>query len=159
MIIDGLLQFDPAGSAITVTRASTNTIDLLNARDPGDGASPPMLLYVGVDTLFASGGGTGTLVIQMQGSNDNSNWITYAESRAFTTAELAVVGRAIVIAWPAVPVGVASTVAGTAGALPRYLRLNYVVASGPMTAGKINAQLVLDAQSQRQYAAGITITN
>ena len=44
MIIDGLLQFDPALSAITVTRASTNTIDLLNARNIGGPSSPAMWL-------------------------------------------------------------------------------------------------------------------
>ena len=54
MIIDGLLQFDPALSAITVTRVSTNVIDLLNQRDIGDGASPPMICYVGVSAAFTA---------------------------------------------------------------------------------------------------------
>lgn len=158
MIIDGLLQFDPPASAVTVTRPSTNVIDLLNQRDLGESIPPAMQVYVGVDTLFTSGGGTGTLVVQMQGSSDNVNWFTYAESRAFTTAELAVVGRLLSMAWPSVPVGTPGS-GNVAGAAPRYLRLNYVVAAGPMTAGKLNAQLVLDAQSTRQYPAGITIQN
>ena len=50
-------------------------------------------------------------------------------------------------------------IGNVAGAAPRYLRLNYVVATGPMLTGSINAQLVLDAQSTRQYPAGINITN
>lgn len=157
MIIDGLLQFDPSLSAITVTRVSTNTIDLLNQRDIGDGASPPMLLAVGVNAAFTAGGAA-TLVIQLQGSSDNTNWFTYAETRAFSIAELTPIGRLVVLAWPAVPVGTPGT-GNVAGAAPRYLRLNYVVATGPMTAGSVNAQLVLEAQSTRQYPAGYTVTN
>ena len=156
MIIDGLLQFDPP-TAITVTRVSTNVIDLLNFRDIGESLPPAMQVYVGVTTLFTSGGGTGTLQIQCQGSVDNVSYFTYAESRAFTTAELAVVGRMFVLPWPAVPVPTAALTG--ASALPRYLRLNYVVANGPMTAGAASAQLVLDAQSQRQYPAGVVISN
>ena len=157
MIIDGLLQFDPALSAITVTRVSTNTIDLLAQRDLGEDTSPSMLLYVGVNAAFTAGGAA-TLVVQLQGSSDNTNWFTYAETRAFTITELTPIGRLLVMAWPSVPVGVPGT-GNIAGAAPRYLRLNYVVATGPMTAGSVNAQLVLDAQSTRQYPAGIVITN
>jgi hypothetical protein len=150
MIIDGLLQFDPALSAITVTRVSTNVLDLLNARDIGTG-SPPMYLYVGINAAFTAAG-AGTLTIQLQGSADNvdANYKTYAESRAFSIADLTPVGRVLVMAWP-------NTMA--ADVLPRYLRLNYVVATGPFTAGSLNAELVLDAQSTRLYPAGINITN
>jgi hypothetical protein len=156
MIIDGLLQFDPALSAITVTRVSTNVIDLLNARDIGDGINPPMLCTVGVNAAFTAGG-AGTLQIQAQGSVDNVTYFTYLESRAFSIAELTPIGRLITFAWPAVPVGNAALTGS--GALPRYLRLNYIVATGPMLTGSVNAQLVLDAQSTRQYPAGINITN
>lgn len=157
MIIDGLLQFDPALSAITVTRVSTNVIDLLAQRDIGDGPYPPMFCYVGVNAAFTAGG-AGTLQIQAQGSVDNATYFTYLESRAFSIAELTPVGRLFAFAWPAVPVPTPGTTA-VAGAAPRYLRLNYIVATGPMTAGSVNAQLVLDAQSQRQYSAGLVITN
>ena len=157
MIIDGLLQFDPALSAITVTRVSTNVIDLLNQRDIGDGAAPPMRCYVGVTAAFTAGG-AGTLQVQAQGSVDNATYFTYLESRAFSIAELTPIGRLIEFAWPAVPVGTPGTTA-VSGAAPRYLRLNYIVATGPMTAGSVNAQLVLDPQSTRQYPAGLIITN
>jgi hypothetical protein len=157
MIIDGLLQFDPALSAITVTRVSTNVIDLLNQRDIGDGAAPPMLCTIGVNAAFTAGG-AGTLQIQAQGSVDNATYYTYLETRAFSIAELTPIGRLITFAWPAVPVGTPGTTA-IAGAAPRYLRLNYIVATGPMLTGSVNAQLVLDAQSTRQYPAGLIITN
>lgn len=149
MIIDGLLQFDPALSAITVTRVSTNTIDLLNARDIGGPMSPAMWLAIGVNAAFTAAG-AGTLTVQMQDSVDNAAWTTEGESRAFSIADLTPVGRLMVVSWP-FRTGVT--------ALPRYLRLNYVVATGPMTAGSINAQLVLDPQVYQQYAAGINITN
>lgn len=148
MIIDGLLQFDPALSAITVTRASTNVIDLLNARDIAPG-SPAMYAYIGVNAAFTAAG-AGTLTIQFQGSPDNITYTTYAETRALSIADLTAVARVMVLGWPHRP---------NADALPRYLRLNYVVATGPFTAGSINAQLVLDAQQATQYPAGINITN
>lgn len=149
MIIDGLLQFDPALSAITVTRRSTNTIDLLNARDIGGQNSPPMWLYVAVNAAFTAAG-AGTLTIQMQGSVDNISWTTYGETRALSIADLANVARVMLASWP---------LRGPGDALPRYLGLNYVVATGPFTAGSINAELVLDAQQYGQYPAGVNITN
>lgn len=149
MIIDGLLQFDPALSAITVSRASTNTIDLLNARDIGGQMSPAMWLAVGVNAAFTAGGAA-TLVVQMQNSVDNATWVTEGETRAFSIADLTPVGRLLIASWP---------YRTAADAFPRYLRLNYVVTTGPFTAGSINAQLVLDAQQYSQYAPGIAITN
>jgi hypothetical protein len=149
MIIDGLLQFDPALSAITTTRVSTNVIDLLNARDLGGPTSPAMWLYVGVNAAFTAAGAA-TLTIQMQGSADNSTYATYGESRALSIADLTPVQRAMIASWP---LRLSSDV------LPRYLRLNYVVATGPFTAGSLNAQLVLDPQYNFAYAAGVNITN
>jgi len=40
--------------------------------------------------------------------------------------------------------------------LPRFLRLNYVVANGPMTSGSIYAGAALDVDQLPQYAAGYT---
>lgn len=150
MIIDGLLQFDPALSAITTSRASTNTIDQLNNKNiAGGGGHPSMFLYVGVNAAFTAGGAA-TLTIQMQGSTDNATWFTYGESRALSVSDLTPVNRVFLSAWPS-PQG--------ADANPRYLRLNYVVATGPFTAGSLNAELVLDAQNSQQYPPGIVITN
>lgn len=149
MIIDGLLQFDPSLSAITVTRVSTNVIDLLAQRDIGGQMSPAMWLAVGVNAAFTAGGAA-TLVIQMQGSVDNVTYTTYGETRSLAIADLTPVGRLLIASWP---------MRLAADAKPRYLRLNYVVATGPMTAGSVNAQLVLDAQQYDQYPAGINITN
>ena len=148
MIIDGLLQFDAPLSAITVTRVSTNVIDLLNFRDIGYG-NPAMWLWLGVNAAFTAGG-AGTLQVQLQGSVDNATYVTLAETRAFSIAELTPIAPLIVMAWPTVP---GQTIT------PRYLRLNYIVATGPMTAGSVNAQLVLDPQFAKLYPAGVTISN
>jgi len=40
--------------------------------------------------------------------------------------------------------------------LPRFLRLNYVVSSGPMTAGSVTAYVALDADQTSVYPAGYT---
>ena len=149
MIIDGLLQFDPALSAITASRVSTNTIDLLAQRDIGAQMSPVMFLYVGINAAFTAAGAA-TLLIQMQGSTDNATWVTYGESRALAIADLGASSKALIASW-------ASPLSNDP--VPRYLRLNYVVTTGPFTGGSLNAQLVLDVQNARQYAAGINITN
>ncbi len=40
----------------------------------------------------------------------------------------------------------------------RYLRTNYTVATGPLTAGKFTAFLAHDRQASRAYAPGFTVT-
>ena len=65
-------------------------------------------------------------------------------------ADLTPIQRAVVMSW---------MMPNVADANPRYLRLNYVVATGPFTAGSLNAELVLDPQAYQQYPAGINITN
>lgn len=146
MILDGLLQFSSA-QAITATAASTNVLDMLNARDMG-AADPMIQVAVTVGTAFTTANG-GTLVVQVQGSADNAAWTTYAESRAYAAADLAAGNRLLPIELP----GKAS-----ADALPRYYRLNYVVANA-FTGGTINANLVLDRQQDYAYPAGINISN
>jgi hypothetical protein len=152
MIIDGYLQFDPTGSAITTTRASTNVIDLLNARDLGTTED----LIVSVYGQAAFTGGT-SLNIQFQGAPDSGSgtpgtYVTYAETGAIPLANLTANVKLWQIDWPhrLVPV--------TGNAFPRYVRLNYVVV-GTMTAGTVSAQVTIDVQSNPPYPAGITITN
>lgn len=72
MLTDANLQFDPAGTAITVTAASTNVLDLLANRDLGAGKKKLNLL-VDVTTSFTSGTATATLNVQLQGAPDNGS--------------------------------------------------------------------------------------
>lgn len=151
MILDGLLLFD-YDAAITAGGPSVNTLDLLNARDISIGY--PIQVLVQPTQTFTAGGGA-TLQVQFQGSPDNSAWTTYVETLPITLANLTAggspLGRALGITVPRLPLGVSS--------LHRYLRLNYVVATGPMTAGRVTSGLLLDRQDNIAYPAGITINN
>ena len=40
----------------------------------------------------------------------------------------------------------------------RYLRVNYTVATGPLTAGKFTAFLAHDRQASKAYASGFTVS-
>lgn len=148
MILDGLLLFDNA-VAITVTRVSTNQLDLLNARDMGIGDSPSLKVRVLVTTPLVSGGAT-TLQVQFQGSTDNVTYTTYAESAAIAKAALVQGAHVFDIDVPRTQPG---------GALPRYLQLNYVVATGPFTAGAVTAGIVLGPDDNISYPPGVVIAN
>lgn len=151
MIMDGLLLFSSAQALTTGTIASTNVIDLVNARNMGIGDDPALKIACYATTAFAAGT---SVVIQAQGSTDNSTYTTYAESRTILLADLTVGAKLFPIDWPA------NGLANTAGndPLPRYLRLAYVCA-GTFTGGALTAALVLDRQDNVQYPAGINISN
>src|SRR5438445_217254 len=158
MILDSLLMFSTPASpqAITVTAASTNIIDLLNPRDLGIGDDPALKLAIFVTTAFTAAGAA-TLVVQFQGAPDNGSgapgaYVTYAESRAYALADLAV-GKKLL------PIDVPHRDPSLVVTFPRFYQLNYVVATGPMTAGAIVAGIVIDRQDSAQYPAGITISN
>lgn len=168
MILDALLQFDsavslaiPAGSQV-----STNVIDLGitsgiptsasggGARDIGIGDDPAMKLLVQVSTTFTSGG-AGTLAVALQGAVDNGSgapaaFSTWWTSPTYALATLVAGERLLDMDMPRPPAGIA---------IPRYLRLNYTVATATMTAGSVFAALVLDRQDNIQYPAGLTISN
>jgi hypothetical protein len=104
MIIDKLLEFDPAGTLITVTAASTNVLDLHGAslipaaaskpgRDMGAGVAPGAVprLMVQVQTTFTAVGAA-TLQVQIQGAPDDGTgaagaYVTYAETPAIAQGE------------------------------------------------------------------------
>ena len=154
MITDNYLRLSgslTAGSAtgqtITATANSTNVVDLSLARDIGEG----MDLYVQftVGTAFtAAGAATLTPTV-----------IVTADSAAFTTPTT--IGTAGTIA-------VATLVAGYTFAIRlnpqiaslglRYLGAIYTVATGPMTAGTMTADIVSSIQDGKKfYASGFTI--
>ena len=147
MIIDGLLLFSSAQDLTTGTITSTNVIDLQNARDMGPGEKP-LRLACYVVTGFATTD-AGTLTIQLQGSTDNATYNIYAQSRAYTAGELTAGAKLAPFDWPNVAVG----------ALPRYLRLAYVMGALHFTPGSVTAMLVLDREDRVNYPAGINIAN
>lgn len=150
MIIDATLILSQ-NQLITVTAPSTGTIDLSGAGvgNPvpdrfgvqstvfgqdigiGDGASPPVITAI-IGAGFAAAG-AGTMRVQFQeaidnGSNQPGPWLTAAQTDDLSLAQL-VAGQKV--AEFTVPVRAPGQ------AFPRFIRLNYVVGTGPMTAGSI----------------------
>lgn len=146
MILDAMLLFDN-NSAVTTGGPSGNVIDLLNARDIAVGYPLQVLVAPIVDF---TAGGAATLQVQFQGSADNSTWSTYIESLAQPLANLKV-GK--------VPFGVTVPRPEPDDPLPRYLRLNYVVGTGPMLTGRITSGILLDRQDNVYYPPGKAIVN
>jgi hypothetical protein len=143
MILDSLLEMADA-QAVTVTAISSNVIDLGPVadnvlRDIGTGEDT--YLVISVDTTFTAAGAatlTGALV-----SDSTANLATSPTTHAT----------------PLNAVPVASLVAGTQyairlppGQYEQYMGIQWTVATGPMTAGKINAFLTKDAALYRAYA-------
>lgn len=176
MILDRLLQFSSAQSLAQVvgTYVSDDVIDLhmtgipvlanlQGARDMGVGG-PALKLLVQVSTTFTSGG-AGTLQVALQGATDNgsgapSTFNSWWLSPAYALATLNAGSRLYDMDMPRPPDGIA---------IPRFLRMAYIIAGATMTAGAINSLIVLDRFDQPYsstdnsiiggYPAGITVAN
>lgn len=128
MIIDKALQVSNE-QAVTATAASTDVIDFGQA-NPDIGLTDLCNMVITTDeTATASGAATVTFAIQ--DSADNSSFADVAVSAAIGKATL-VAGYQHVIPMPT--------------KLRRYCRVNYTVATGPLTAGKFSAQVVTGFQ-------------
>ncbi|EBA1891589.1 TPA: Bbp16 family capsid cement protein [Salmonella enterica] len=141
MILDKLQMFSEA-QAVTASAASTDTLDLAplkgNRRDIGIGY--PLEFWALVNTT-ATAAGAATLNVQLQTSPDNSTWTTIYDSGALALSALTV-GKRIVSA--KVPAGVL-----------RYLRVNYSVGTGPLTAGAFTSGINLDVDANTPYTDGL----
>ena len=114
MFIDKLLVMS-LDQAITATATSTDTLDLQKASTSVN----RLPVLVRGKNLSPT---TATITVQLQQSNNNSTWETVETSRAYTGAELNA-GTVAEVMLPVKP--------------KRYVRLNYVVASGPFTLGTV----------------------
>lgn len=144
MINDKLLMFSEA-QAVTASAASTDTIDLgpIDGTRRDIGVGEPLEYWVTTNTT-ATAAGAATVNIQLQTSPDNSTWTTLTSSGDLALASL-VAGRRIVS--QKVPQGV-----------QRYLRVNYVVGTGPLTAGAFTAGINLDVDGNSHYPIRSRIT-
>lgn len=130
MIIDASLVFSDA-QAVTATAASDSYADTLAAGNSYEGS----WVVVRVDTAFTAAGAA-TLTIDLQ-TDDNTSF-----SSPTTLCSL-----------PGGAIAVASLIAGFTRKIriplgaERYLRGNYTVATGPMTAGKIDLFITNDIDS------------
>lgn len=180
MILDNFLMFDPPASPAALaqvvgTYVSGNIIDLhmsgipvlanlQGARDMGIGDHPALKMLVQVSTAFTSAGAA-TLQVALQGATDNgsgspSTFNTWWTSPAYALATLNAGSRLYDMDMPRPPDGIA---------IPRFLRMAYIIGGATTTAGAVIAGIVLDRMDQPYsstdnsvmggYPAGINIAN
>ena len=154
MILDSSLAFDGTVAApttpvaITVTRDSTNILDMGVDRDISPGT--PVYLNIISNGAFAAAGAA-TLTIEFQGAPNSGgspgSWTTYASTPALSIAQMnSALSHVFPIAVPSPPSGAVST--------PRFYKLVYTVATGPFTAGAILAFLSHSRFGMKYYASG-----
>lgn len=144
MTLDKLLMFSEA-QAVTASAASTDVIDLgpIDGTRRDIGVGYPLELFVNVNTTAAAAGAA-TVNIQLQTSPDNSNWTTLTSTGDLALSALTSGKR---VMSQKVPQGV-----------QRYLRVNYVVGTGPLTAGAFTAGINLDVDNNSPYPIRSRIT-
>ena len=145
MITDKLLRVS-TDQAVTSTAVSTDTIDLSVARDIGEGKKLIMNFAV---TEAATDSGSATVTFQVIGSAsaDLSSPVVLGSTGAIAKADLTLGAN--------IAVDINSLI-GSKGY--RYIGANYVVATGPLTAGKFTADIVETVQDGKKfYASGFTV--
>ena len=131
MIIDRFNEFSDA-QAVTATAASTNIVDL-NAAGKIEGK--PYYLHIKVNTS-ATASGDATVTFSFE-TDDNTGF-----SSATTLWTSAAIGKATLVAGYEV---IRLPINGLD--LERYTRVYYTVATGPLTAGKFDAFLSADGDT------------
>lgn len=141
MMYDKLNTFG-TDQAVTTTAASTDIVDLGAARDMGNG-EPLELVILVTQSVTASGAATVTFTLETDDTAGFSSPVVLASSGA--------IGKA------ALPAGTEVLRVKVPLDAERYLRTNYTVATGPLTAGTFTAFLARDRQASRAYASGFTV--
>lgn len=136
MYVDKELEFS-LDQVVTVSAASTNIVDRGAAGEiMGAGAAK----FIAVTfSEGATASGAATVSIDMQ-TDDNE-----AFASPTTVSTSGAIGKAVLVA------GKQYFIPFPLGATERYLRLYYTVATGPLTAGKITAQVVDQPQLYKSY--------
>jgi hypothetical protein len=158
-IFSGALASPPTGQTITTTAVSTNVMDLMVGRDIGPGAGfngQGQMLHAVVINAFDNGA-TPTLQIQIQAAPDNGSgapgtYSTLLETDAISGSSLIAGARLLRTPWPDIQLNF------PAGDIhpPRFLRLNYIVGSGPFTVGTLLAYLADEREERLIYPANFT---
>lgn len=153
MITDNLLRLSGSltagsatGQAVTATANSTNVVDLSLARDVGEGEDLYVQFTVGT-AFTAAGSATLTPTIVVSAADSLTTPTTIATAGTIAVATL-VAGYSFAVRL--------NPLIASLGL--RYLGAIYTVATGPMTAGTITADIVTDIQDGKKfYASGFTV--
>lgn len=137
MLVDKFLFFGEL-QAVTTTAASTDYLDFSAFRNIGIGPNEiELFCFVGT-AVTAAGAATLTITLETDDNTSFSSATTLYTTTAIPKATLVAGYNAL--AGVKIPEG-----------CERYLRLNYTVATGPLTAGTFTAGLTLAGQSFRAY--------
>lgn len=142
MMYDKLNTFG-TDQAVTTTAPSTDIVDLGAARDMGNG-EPLELVVLVTQSVTAAGAATVTFTLETDDTAGFSTPVVLASSGA--------IGKA------ALPAGTEVLRVKVPLDAERFLRTNYTVATGPLTAGTFTAFLAHDRQASRAYASGFTVS-
>ena len=160
MITDNFLRLSgslTAGSAtgqtLTTTANSTNVVDLSLARDIGEGEELYVQFTVGT-AFTAAGSATLTPTVVVSAADTLTTPTTIGTGGTIAVASL-IAGYTFVVRLNPQLFGSTTTVSSLG---LRYLGAIYTVATGPMTAGTITADIVTEIQDGKKfYASGFTV--
>ena len=143
MITDKLLRVSEDQGAITSTQVSTDKIDLVVARDIGQGT--PLYMNFAVTTAF-TGSGTVKFEVLASAAEDLGTPTVIGSSDAFVGTTLTLGKNVVVRINP-----------DMGGLGKRYLGARYTV-SGTVGAGKVTADVVETiGDGRKYYASGFTV--
>lgn len=152
MLLDSQLIFSDA-QALTATAVSDNVVNFVDDRAMSIGRDLKLII-LGSGT-FASAGGTATLQIQVQYSEDNGTYVTAAQSDVMTITQL---NNALANNEPYLfAIDLPRPKKGTDTA-PQYVRLNYVVGTQSFTAGTVSASLAIGRDDVVYYPSAYSVT-
>lgn len=168
MFLDGLMLFDPANTAITVSAASVNVFDAgaTNLQNPTGnqsrdlGAGDEILSVFAIIQQAFAAAGAATLQASIQGAPDNAGapgaFFDMMMTGVLPKANLTL-GRELL----RTPLPMNTPAASNTDFPPRFYRLNYTVATGPFTAGQVESGLTTakSRQASFAYAAGFAPQN
>lgn len=145
MFLDAQTEMS-AAQAVTATAVSTNVIDLtpLKSAKRNVGAGQPLFVVIHVpEAAAAVGAATVNFQIVTDDNAALSSPTVLYDSGSIAKTALTLNREPIVIAIP--------------DGAEKYLAMNYVVGTGPLTAGKFSARVVLDPQRWAAYARNYAV--
>ena len=148
MMLDAMLQLS-SGQAVTASAVSTNTIDLSQNRDLASGDTLVALFTVD-STVTAAGAATVNFQIISSASANLSSPTILAQSGPIPKADLTA-GRA------PFSVGLAQNASLAVSIGQRYIGVQYLVSTGPLTAGAFSCCLSTDSNVSKIYPGNYTV--